>query len=250
MPDLKPPRVGLCAQKGRSAAVADSGTIERDLDGGGDDGASQYSGSEFQSENGESIAGSMFGSMSSMAGGTPGRIKGVDESELIELRRKLGSYFRSTLVHVRNETGAKLHLKSRKIESGAWYPNKSPPTTIQAYTEVVFCSTSKSRWVGGIQAEVVYDTRGQGTGPPWMCKLKWANAIVAGEKGRYCEVESRRDDVGPNAQPKLHGPTSVISAHESHFGGEPDRYFVTKDDDDQEENSEVRAGQTSGQPML
>jgi uncharacterized membrane protein len=145
-------------QKGRSAAHDITGERLETTMGGGShapgmkDEAISQSGSEFQSEDGYRMddQGSVRsyrtqtseGGRSNIftphgnGGGAPGRIRTVSEPQLIELRRKLGSYFRSTLVHIRNETGTKLHLKARKMRSGAWFAKCAPPTTIQPYTEV------------------------------------------------------------------------------------------------------------------
>ena len=183
--------------------------------------------------------------------GTPGKIKLVPDQKLVEMRAHLGNYFRSTLVHVRNETGVKLHLASRKMIAGVWlargasskdnHAYAEPPTIIYPYSEGVFASVSRWRLMGGTEAEVVYDTRANGIGAPWFCRLRWVNLMVAGEKGRYACVEEtgRELEKDPNDPKNDRIPFSVIDSHESQFGGATDQYFVTKDDDDQEDNSEV-----------
>ena len=158
----------------------------------------------------------------------------MEEIDATALRKNLGQYFRSTMVHITNATDVKLHLKTRKIVSGSWYEGCAPPTTIQPHTEVIFASTSRSKWVGGTEAEVAYDTRGEGVGLPSEFRLRWVNGIVAGDKGRYCEAEVTK------TTEKSRGPDSIMAAAAGNAAqGQSDTYFVAKDDDDQEENSEV-----------
>ena len=40
-----------------------------------------------------------------------------------------------------------------------------------AHLQVIFASTSKSRYVGGTEADIIYDTRGQGNGPAVRLQL-------------------------------------------------------------------------------
>ena len=163
---------------------------------------------------------------------TPSQVTAIDEIDATQLRKKLGQYFRSTMVHITNATDVSLHLKSRRIHSGSWFAGYSPPTTIAPHTEVIFASTSKAKWVGGTEAEVAYDNRGETQGPPSEFHLRWVNGIVAGERGRYCEAKVER------VTAKSRGPASIgLSADSDENPG--DTYFVEKDDDDQEDNSEV-----------
>ena len=165
----------------------------------------------------------------------------MEEIDATQLRKKLGQYFRSTMVHITNGTDVPLHLKTRRIPIGSWFRGCSPPTTIDPHTEVIFASTSRSKWVGGTEAEVAYDTRGEGTGPPSEFRLRWVNGISVGDRGRYCEAEVAKITL------KSRGPGSIglaLSTSNSDntgaAGGDPgDTYYVAKDDDDQEENSEV-----------
>jgi hypothetical protein len=169
---------------------------------------------------------------SSRVSRTPSQVSSVDEIDATQLRKKLGQYFRSTMVHITNATDVSLHLKTRRIGSGSWFAGYSPPTTIAPHTEVIFASTSKAKWVGGTEAEVAYDTRGEGRGPPSEFRLRWVNGIIAGERGRYCEAEVDKITA------KSRGPASIgLSPDSDENPG--DTYFVAKDDDDQEENSEV-----------
>ena len=162
---------------------------------------------------------------------TPSQVTAVDEIDATQLRKKLGVYFRSTMVHITNATDVKLHLKTRRLISGSWFKDCAPPTTIDPYSEVIFASTSKSKWVGGTEAEIVYDTRGETKSSEF--RLTWFNGIVAGDRGRYCEAEVR--EITESAR----GPTSVALGKRSADKAPRDTYFIAKDDDDQEDNSEV-----------
>jgi hypothetical protein len=173
---------------------------------------------------------------------TPSQVTAVDEIDATQLRKKLGVYFRSTMVHITNATDVKLHLKTRHLISGSWFTDCAPPTTIDPHTEVIFASTSKVKWVGGTEAEISYDTRGEGQGPPSEFRLTWFNGVLAGDRGRYCEAEVLK------VTEKSRGPTSIGLSSPGSKGkkagggtdeGPGDTYFVAKDDDDQEENSEV-----------
>ncbi len=162
---------------------------------------------------------------------TPSQVTAVEEIDATQLRKKLGVYFRSTMVHITNATDVKLHLKTRRLKSGSWFKDCAPPTTIDPYSEVIFASTSKSKWVGGTEAEIVYDTRGETSGPPSEFRLTWFNGIVTGDRGRYCEAEVRE------MTESNRGPTSIALSKRDQ--SPHDTYFIAKDDDDQEENSEV-----------
>jgi hypothetical protein len=149
----------------------------------------------------------------------PNSLTQVPPETVDELNGDLGKYFRSTLVRITNATNKKLHLKSKKLTAGKWLEGCSPPSLIEPLHEAVFASTSRSGWFGGTEAEVIYDTRcchglfaapphARGavhfthrcTAPPphhppprvadWEFRMKWANPVVAGERGRYCEAEA------------------------------------------------------------
>jgi hypothetical protein len=164
---------------------------------------------------------------------TPSQVTAVVEIDATQLRKKLGVYFRSTMVHITNATDVKLHLKIRRLVSGSWFKDCAPPTTIDPYTEVIFASTSKSKWVGGTEAEISYDTRGETSGPPSEFRLTWFNGIVTGDRGRYCEAEVLE------MTESNRGPTSIGLSNHDADQTPHDTYFIAKDDDDQEENSEV-----------
>ena len=147
----------------------------------------------------------------------PLRVVHVAGEDAVGLRTKLGEYFRSTMVHVTNATDVALQLRTHRIVSGAWFDGCTPPTVIPPQTEVVFASTSRSKWVGGTEVELSYDASDH-EGPQAVFRLRWVNGILAGDRGRYCEAV-------------------VESAGEA--GAPTDTFFVAKDDDDQTENSEV-----------
>jgi len=164
---------------------------------------------------------------------------------MIQLRKELGSYFRSTLIHIRNETGTKFNLKSRSCK-GKWLLRDDmscePPSIVHPYSEAVFASVSRFAGLGGTEGEVTYDTRGHGPGLAWFCKLTWANPMMADEKGRYCEVQSGREGARDrlNARNDRFAFSVIQDTESTQFGsGALDQFFVTKDDDDQEPNSEV-----------
>lgn len=171
-------------------------------------------------------------------------IKTVADEDAVQLRKELGVYFRSTLVHITNATDVSLHLVSHRIVTGLWHRQGKPPATIQPHTEAIVASVSRLRWMGGTEAEVSYDTRGEGTGAPTQIHLRWVNGITNGDRGRYCDVEVEKL-AGHQTSTTHRGPTAILANGQSAYAAAgrandgSDTYFVTKDDDDQEDNSEV-----------
>eukprot|EP01046_Picozoa_sp_COSAG06_P007443 COSAG06_NODE_364_length_16784_cov_21.917231_2_plen_887_part_00 len=181
----------------------------------------------------------------------------VADQDAIQMRKELGVYFRSTMVHITNATDISLHLVSHRAVSGLWYRKCQPPATIYPHTEVIFASVSRSRWVGGTEAEVSYDTRGEGNGSPTEIRMRWVNGMANGDRGRYCDVEVEKLG-GQQTSKTKRGPTAILAdgsaaaaaaaaeaaaaaaaAATAAVNDGSDTYFVTKDDDDQEDNSEV-----------
>jgi hypothetical protein len=171
-------------------------------------------------------------------------IKTVADEDAVQLRKELGVYFRSTIVHITNATDVSLHLVSHRIVTGLWHRNCKPPATIQPHTEAIVASVSRLRWMGGTEAEVSYDTRGEGTGAPTQIHLRWVNGITNGDRGRHCDVEVEKL-AGQQTSATHRGPTAILANGQSAYAAAgrtndgSDTYFVTKDDDDQEDNSEV-----------
>jgi hypothetical protein len=98
--------------------------------------------------------------------------------------------------------------------------------------------------MGGTEAEVSYDTRGEGTGAPTQIQLRWVNGITNGDRGRYCDVEVEKL-TGQQTSTTFRGPSAILANGQSAYAAKgrvndgSDTYYVTKDDDDQEDNSEV-----------
>jgi hypothetical protein len=214
----------------------------------------------FDVDDGSTVLGAALDPLTGLLRGRPGMISTVPEERLKRLRKQLGSYFRSVLVHLRNETGVELHLKGHKLDAGTWFEPKKdpcmPPNTIPPYTEVVFASTSRLRWLGSTAAVVVYDTRAQHAGTPWQFELRWSNYITGSTDDKACEASHGREQgkalkfgnkydhlvdltglhasAGNDELVGRQGPDVVVEED-----GDADQYFVTKDDDDTEDNSEV-----------
>lgn len=171
-------------------------------------------------------------------------IKTVVDEDAVQLRKELGVYFRSTIVHITNATDVSLHLVSHRVVTGLWHRKCKPPATILPHTEVIVASVSRVRWMGGTEAEVSYDTRGEGTGAPTQIRLRWVNGITNGDRGRYCDVEVEKLE-GTQTSTTPRGPSAILANGRSAYAAAgrandgSDTYFVTKDDDDQEDNSEV-----------
>lgn len=138
---------------GARGGEGEHGDSENEAGGGGQ---------ETESEGGRSgsLAGSRAGSRASQ------QIRVVADDAAIQMRKELGEYFRSTMVHLTNATDVPLHLTERKCSQGIWYRKGQPPTTIEPHSEVIFATTSKLRWAGSTDAELSYDTRNEGNGAP------------------------------------------------------------------------------------
>jgi hypothetical protein len=193
-------------------------------------------------DDGASVASSLRAA--SRAASAQIEVKTVVDEDAVQMRKELGVYFRSTMVHITNATDVSLHLVSHRIVTGLWYRKCQPPATILPRTEVIFASVSRLRWMGGTEAEVSYDTRGEGTGAPTQIQLRWVNGITNGDRGRYCDVEVEKL-TGQQTSTTFRGPTAILANGQSAYAAKgrvndgSDTYYVTKDDDDQEDNSEV-----------
>ena len=191
-----------------------------------DDGASSLYGNGDEMLDDEDDNSTMRLSASGVSGVSRGKstrqLSKVDTADVDELNASLGKYFRSTLVRISNATDKPLHIRSKKIPAGRWMEECAPPTIIEPMHEAIFASTSRYNMFGGTEAEVVYDTRDS----DWAFTMKWANPVVAGERGRYCDATVRHQG-------------KEISASEAANAASKTIYYIIKDDDDQEENSQV-----------
>eukprot|EP01043_Picozoa_sp_COSAG02_P015519 COSAG02_NODE_663_length_18741_cov_9.083682_17_plen_986_part_00 len=134
----------------------------------------------------------------------------VSESALYGLREQLGTYSRSTIVHIENHGDESLYLKPRSTGSstpvGHWFePNGSgkgwthrgeklyltPPHTIEKNTKIVVAvhGTGVPR-VSGAKIELMYQTKNK----DFEVTLTSDNPILPGKRGRYCRAKPYNRD--------------------------------------------------------
>ena len=177
------------------------------------------------------------------------------------VRRDMGAFSRSTIIHVRNWTDGPLRLRSKEMNVG-WFVEglgqyqMQVPREIPAGAEAVFACRGRTFPPSGVEGEVLFSDRGADIG----FKLGWFNPISSGANGRYCETElmdlagaqgstalSTDITLGTlTTRPELRPQTDVVNSS-SHITDartsdpHPTRedYIVTVDDDDQTVNGEV-----------
>jgi hypothetical protein len=191
-------------------------------------------------EVGEGTGGAADGSSSLSAP----RDRAGKELDLPALRMTLGSFLRSTLVHVRNWTSGSLRLRSKSMFQGAFLEKLSGtgstelqlhvPHEIAPGAEIVFACRGRAFPPAGLSGEVVYTNRDGNVG----IQLRWYNELFSGDNGRYCtcELTELSSTNGQDTAASMTADPSTVNWAEPQQLSD---FRVDKDDDDQTVNGEV-----------